>query len=492
MADNMIIMWTVSAIIGVVLLIVKAKIDPVIALILVTMYLGLVGGLGLAGTMESIADGFGSVMQKVGILIGIGVLLGSLMQATGTLERLVMAILSVIHRSRLPYAFALAHSTLLPSIYTDVQLILTAPLAKSAATHMKKGAIAHMGAAISVGIIAGNVFVVPGLAVMTVAGILDVSLSTMLLYGIWVGPLTAVISTFLFGLALRAGLWKVDTDELASVVVKPATEEGDVAQEEEKLIDARAGGVRRNDLRGLRERGVEVDADQRSTDRRRRVPTRSGPLFLYLLPVLVPIFLIGGSAIVGVTGVESGILDFLGNPIFALFVGLLGAYGLAWQSIGRTKTANAMEKGFATSGQILLLTGVGGSLGTVIANTALADTLSGMFSAESGMSVLLAIGLTWTITMILHVTIGSVNVAAVTAAGILAPVMGTLGVSPAIIVLALGSGAMFALTVNSNYFWMFQSILGLTTKGSLKAATLATCIGSVVSLVIISVLGLVA
>jgi H+/gluconate symporter-like permease len=320
---------------------------------------------------------------------------------------------------------------------------------------MKKGAIAHMGAAISVGIIAGNVFVVPGLAVMTVAGVLDVSLSTMLLYGIWVGPLTAILTTFIFGLALRAGLWRPDSDEIGALH-RPTDDEA-------------------------------ITDDPQPTDSK---PARSGPLLVYLLPVLVPLLLIGSAAISKAAGVESSVLDFIGHPIFALFVGLLGAYLLAWRSIGRRETALSLEKGFGTSGQILLLTGVGGSLGAVIGQTSLAETLAGMFSAEHGMPMLLAIGLTWIITVILHVTIGSVNVSAVTAAGILAPVMGSMGVEPAVIVLALGSGAMFALTVNSNYFWMFQSILGMTTKGSLKAATLATAIGSVVSLVIITVLAL--
>lgn len=312
-----------------------------------------------------------------------------------------------------------------------------------------------MGAAISVGIIAGNVFVVPGIAVMTVAGVLDVSLSTMLLYGIWVGPLTAILSTFVFGLALRWGLWKPDSDELG-ILHQPAVDEDTVAQEESS----------------------------------EREPRRSGPLVVYLLPVLIPLLLIGGVAISKTMGVKSDVLDFIGNPILALFVGLLGAYLLAWRLIGRNKTAKALEKGFATSGQILLLTGVGGSLGTVIGKTSLPETLAGMFSAERGMSLVIAIGVTWLITAILHVAIGSVNVSAVTAAGIIAPVLGSIGVSPAIIVLALGSGAMFALTVNSNYFWMFQSLLGMTTKGSLKAATLATAIGSVVSLIIIIVLAL--
>ena len=54
-----------------------------------------------------------------------------------------------------------------------------------------------------------------------------------------------------------------------------------------------------------------------------------------------------------------------------------------------------------------------------------------------------------------------------------------------------GSGALFALQVNSNFFWMFQTLLGVTTQGALKALTLVTAMASVVSLLLILALYLV-
>lgn len=87
----------------------------------------------------------------------------------------------------------------------------------------------------------------------------------------------------------------------------------------------------------------------------------------------------------------------------------------------------------------------------------------------------------------MHLAIGSILVAAITAAGIL----DGLEVPAVIMALAIGSGVLFALQVNSNFFWMFQSLLGVSTQGALKALTLVTALASVASLVLIPPLSLV-
>ncbi len=69
--------------------------------------------------------------------------------------------------------------------------------------------------------------------------------------------------------------------------------------------------------------------------------------------------------------------------------------------------------------------------------------------------------------------------------------MGSIDVPTVILVLAIGSGALFALQVNSNFFWMFQTLLGVSTQGALKALTLVTAMASVVSLLLILALSLV-
>ena len=79
--------------------------------------------------------------------------------------------------------------------------------------------------------------------------------------------------------------------------------------------------------------------------------------------------------------------------------------------------------------------------------------------------MILSILLAWFIAAVLHLAIGSVSVAAITAAGIIAPILDSLDVSPVVIGLAIASGAMFALQVNSNFFWMFKALLGPLDQG---------------------------
>jgi gluconate:H+ symporter, GntP family len=127
----------------------------------------------------------------------------------------------------------------------------------------------------------------------------------------------------------------------------------------------------------------------------------------------------------------------------------------------------------------------------VIEATGMGDVLAGLFTAQ-GAAVITSILLAWFIAAVLHLAIGSVSVAAIAAAGIIVPVLGSTGVAPIAIGLAIASGAMFALQVNSNFFWMFRSLLGLTTQGALKSMTMVTSIGSVVSLPLVIVIGLLA
>ena len=178
--------------------------------------------------------------------------------------------------------------------------------------------------------------------------------------------------------------------------------------------------------------------------------------------------------------------------MLALFLGLVGAYLLCRRTLGSARTDTAMNEGFHTTGAILLITGIGGSLGAVIGETGLDAILAGLFIADAGAPVVLSILLAWVIAAVLHLAIGSVSVAAIAAAGIIGPVLGSIDVAPIVIGLAIASGAMFALQVNSNFFWMYKSLLGLSTQGTFKTLTMGTSIASVVSLPMVMAVALIA
>ncbi|HEX5700273.1 MAG TPA: hypothetical protein VFX77_06465 [Rubrobacter sp.] len=483
MSDTLIVLHTAIAIVAIVLLIIVGKVDPVISLVIGTLYLGVAAGLGFADTIGTLVQGFGDIMAEVGLLIGFGVLMGSLLTAMGALQKLVELLVRILGPRRLPYAFSAALSSIFPAIYVDVQLVLASPLARSAAPRIGRNGLALMAGTLTAGILVGYVFVVPGLGTVAIAGLLDVPLGTMLIYGTLIGPPTAVLTTFIYSRVLRYGLWNEAKDEAHFEDMPEETLAASEEVREEGPAVTRPEG----------DPSVSEDAKQGTPDatEERQIAQRTPPLYVSLLPILVALLLIAFGAIAEAIGLEAPVIAFLGDPVFALFLGLLGAYVLAWRTMGNEQAEEAMHKGFNATGQILLITGIGGSLGAVIGETGLDKILGGFFSAEAGTPELVTLLLAWFIAAVLHLAIGSISVAAITAAGILAPILGNIEVPTVLLGLAIGSGALFALQVNSNFFWMFETLLGLTTQGTLKSLTLVTSMASVVSLLLILALSLV-
>ena len=447
----MVVLHTVIAIAVIVALIIWMKVDPVISLIVGSLYLGLATGVGFAGTITAITSGFAEIMGEVGLLIGFGVLIGAMLHAIGAFRKMVTMLVGGVGAHRLPYALTAAMATIFPSIYVDVQVVLASPVARSTAPFIGRTGLPHMAGALGTGIFAGYVFVIPGLAAVSIAGLLDIPLGTWLLYGLVLGPLTAIVTTVLFRLLLRGRYWNPAKDE--------DVDEAMIEQETTQLVK-----------------------DDSATP----------ALFVCLLPILVPLVLIAFGAFAELLQFSNAFIEFLGDANFALFVGFVGAYVLCRRTLGSDGTDTAMGEGFHTTGAILLITGIGGSLGAVISETGLDVILADLFSADESAPVILSISLAWLIAAVLHLAIGSVSVAAITAAGIIGPVLGSLEVAPIVIGLAIASGAMFALQVNSNFFWMYKSLLGLSTQGTFKTLTMVTSIASVVSLPMVMAVALVA
>lgn len=476
----MVAVHTLIAIVVVVLLIIRFKVDPVISLVLGSLYLGIATGVGLGGTIEAITTGFGEIMIEVGLLIGFGVLIGALMQSTGAFTRLVRLLVNTVGAERLPYSMAALLSLVMPSIYVDVQVVLAAPVARSAAPSIGKHGLPLMASALGTGIFSGYVFVIPGLAALSVTGLMGISLGKWLFFGLVLGPATALVTTFIMRLVLRTNYWKPDSDENAAAQAEFA---------EARAVAAEASGGSAGTGSTGSAGGSAGASGPGSDDKGSKADQL--PLLVLFLPILVPLVLIALGAFADLFEFSNSIIAFLGDANIALFIGLLGAYILTRMTTGNEATSESMQSGFGTTGEILLITGVGGSLGAVIGASGLDSVLENLFTANENMPTVAIVVLAWFVAALLHLAIGSVSVAAIAAAGIIAPVLGVVAVNPIVMGLAIASGAMFALQVNSNFFWMFKSLLGLTTKGALKTMTVSTAISSLVSLPVVIILAMV-
>ena len=174
------------------------------------------------------------------------------------------------------------------------------------------------------------------------------------------------------------------------------------------------------------------------------------------------------------------------DPVVALFLGASVAYALAGRVRSKDEIGGAIGHGLTQCGPILVLSGISGSLGFVIEASGMADLLGNAFSTGFLPPLLLV----WLVGAILHIALGSITVAGITAAGILAPIAGSLDTPVVLVALAAGSGALFVPHVSSNFFWMFQSLLGFTTRGTVKTHSVPMTLASVISLPIVLLISL--
>jgi H+/gluconate symporter-like permease len=474
---------TGAAVLAVVVLIIRFKINPAVALVLGSAYLGLTAGLGTEKTVETIATGFGDIMAEVGLLIAFGVLTGVMLQETGAIERLVRALIRVFGVNRMPYALSLTIATALQSIYLDVLLVISAPLARTAAAKMDKKGTARMATALAIGGECGIVLMVPGVGALALAGLLGVPLGKMLLFGLVLVIPTVTIAVAVMFFLFDRGWWNSERDEqpypaddrpAGDAQVRSGDGQPDAGDAELSDGDGASGAAGKPAGSG----GVAVAAPART-----RPDT---PLPLLMAPLLTALLLIAVGAVLDVAEIHNPVIEFLATPVIALLIGLVGTSIVGRRSVGIDRIQRCITTGFQESGQILVLTGVGGSLAATITATGVGDILGDYFTASTAAPLLMV----WAIAAVLHIAVGSVTLSAITAAGILAPVAPALGIDPVLIALAAGAGSLFAVHVTSNTFWLLQSLMGQTTRGALKTCSVGVSVASVVAIVLIMPLSL--
>ena len=468
MSDTAVVVNTAVAIVAVVVMIVRFKLNPVVALVVGSAYLGLAVGLGVEATITAITGGFGEIMADVGLLIAFGVLMGAILQQTGAFQRLVELLLRLFGPKRMPYALSLTIATALQSIFLDVLLVMSAPLARNLAKRIGKNGLPRIATAMAISLECGIVMMVPGVASLALAGLLDVPLGKMLLFGFCLIIPTVMISVAIMSFLFNHGWWDADRDESPFLGDEP---DGDAPTPQNPA----AGST---DTTGT----TASTAGAGSVAVKSPAPTRAHTsLLLLFAPMLTALLLIATGAILDAADIHNPIIGFLSSPVIALLIGLIGTSFVGRYALGAEQIQKAFATGFKESGQILILTGVGGSLAATIKAAGLGDILGEYFTANTAAPLLVV----WVIAAALHIAVGSVTISAITSAGILAPVVPLLGLDPVLVALAAGAGSLFAVHVTSNTFWLLQSLLGQSTRGALKTVTVGVSVASVVAILLI-------
>jgi H+/gluconate symporter-like permease len=417
--------------------------SPMIALVLGSIFMGLACGLGVENTAERIATGFGELMAGIGLSIGFGIIIGRLLVDCGGAHALASAIVRRVPRGLVFYGIGLAAFLFSIPVFFDVTFVILVPLAVALSAELRKPLPYAIGAMV-IGAATAHTLVPPTPNPLAAASILGFDLGVMVIAGLLVGLPAALVAMKVYFVLLDRGLWNAKRDEAAEGVPPP-------------LSDAPTQ------------------------------PVRLPPAGLALVPIVTPIVLILLGTVWSAASNDPPprLVLFLGNKVFAMFLGAVAAHLVAYYTLTRRDQETSVAHAMGSAGVVLLVTGAGGSFGAVIKATGIGDVLADGIAGTSN-SALVGVLATYAIAAVFRVSQGSGTVASITTMTIIAgaDLAARIGLHPVWLALAALSGGISIGHVNDSGFWVTTRLSGLTVSGGFKTYTLGEFVVSVLVLAI--------
>ncbi len=418
----------------------KFKMNAFIVLILVSFFYGILVGMPLADIITAIRNGFGGTLGYIGIVIVAGTIIGTILEKTGAALAMTNSILKLVGKERSPLAMSIAGYIVSIPVFCDSGFVILTPLNKSLAKESGKS-MTVMAVALSTGLYVTHCLVPPTPGPIAAAGILNADLGMVIGLGL-LAAIPGMIAGYLWAI-LFAKRYYIEPQ------VDPVYEE--LQKQREKLPSA----------------------------------------FLSFLPIVIPIILILLKSVASYPtkpfgdGAAKTFFNFIGDPVTALILGVFLALFLVGKSDLGEAVSDWMGEGVKNAALILAITGAGGAFGKILAESPMTTFIG---ESMSGMS--LGIFLPFLIAAAIKTAQGSSTVSIITTASIMSPLIVSLGLNPALTVLAIGSGAMTVSHANDSYFWVVSQFSDMEPDIAYKAYTSSTLVLGLVSIISVFVLSL--
>ncbi|MFF0623314.1 GntP family permease [Streptomyces sp. NPDC004296] len=458
-------------------LIMKVRLQPFVALLGVSIAVGLAAGLSvteLFGTVQKsdavsmIETGMGGILGHVAIIIGLGTMLGAILEVSGGAEVLSARLLALFGERRAPLAMGLTGLIFGIPVFFDVGIFVLAPLVYAAARKSGKSIVLYAMPLLA-GLSMTHAFLPPHPGPVAAAGLFKVDLGWVILMGVVCG-VPAVLAAWGYAAWIGKRLFVPVPQDMAE-----AAEEARAAVAAEQ---AAHGGPSCPEPAGGPGGGAP-----------RERPVALGTVLAIIGTPLVLILLATFSSVALAPSAGRSVVEFFGHPFVALTLALLLAYYLL--GVRRGWSRKSLEAVSTSSlkpiGNILLVVGAGGIFGAVLKGSGVATALSDTFH-HVGLPVIV---LAYLLSLVLRVAQGSATVAIVTTAGIVLPLVEAQGLSQAhlaLVIMAISAGSIFASHVNDGGFWMVGKYFGISERDTLKSWTV---LESVLSLAGFAMAGLV-
>lgn len=435
-----------------VFLVLRTRVHALIAMLIAASIAGISGGLSAVQTVDTITKGFGSTLGSIGIVIGLGVMMGRVLEVSGAAEQIAYSFIKWLGKKREEWALAITGYIVSIPIFVDSAFVILYPLVKALAQKGQRNLLT-LGVALAGGLIITHHAVPPTPGPLGVAGIFGVDIGAMMLAGLTLAVPCVV------GIVLYARwLGKKYPD------FQPA-------MEDEAPQDLRAAHDNY-----LAEKGSKA------------LPG----LTLSLLPIVTPIALIFINSVNGMLAKLdgfSGLTDslwgqtfaFLGSPVIALAISVLLAVSTLMPKVDKQQTLERLEEGLQSAGIILLVTGAGGALGAVLRESGTGNLLAQHVASLPLSPVLIP----FFIATLVRLIQGSGTVAMITAASISAPIVSQLpGINMLAAAQAATMGALFFSYFNDSMFWVVNRMMGIKdVKQQIMVWSVPTTIAWAISLV---------
>ena len=478
----------------IIFLVLRTRIDAFVALLLAALVTGFVAGSPALETITSMTTGFGNTLASIGIVIGLGVAIGKILEVSGAADALAKTFVRLLGRGREHWAMAGTGAVVSIPVFCDSGYVIMNPLARSIARRLK-GRYVTLALALGCGMTLTHHLVPPTPGPLGVAGILGADLGGLILAGL-------VFAIILLPIVVLYAAWigpKLEgelSDEMREQVYGAAAVHGGTRSH--GTATATATGTATATTTTTEDRPDTPVADEPPVHQLGEPPAGGKPhtisFGLAALPLLVPLLLIVLNTVAAAIDRNSQnalgpedeytpsawaeVLAFIGNPVVALIIGIvLAVYVLLPRWTPRKQVHSWMAEAAASAGLIILITGAGGALGQVLRDSGVGDALADAIAGLSLPGVLVP----FIIASLVRVAQGSGTVAMITAASVSAPLVDGLGLSALAAALACCAGSMVFSYFNDSYFWVVTRFTGLEGTAALRGwsgITTAVWLGS--------------
>ncbi|RAX49957.1 GntP family permease [Arthrobacter sp. AQ5-05] len=456
MTDELVMNWTlgtpallsiaVGAILLLLLFIIKWRIHAFVALVVISLLTAVATGLPVASVIPTLTGGFGGTLASVALLVGLGAMLGRMLETSGGAEVLTNALINKFGEKRAPLALSIASLLFGFPIFFDAGLVVMLPIIFTVARRLGGSFLGYaFPAATAFSVM--HIFVPPHPGPVAASGLLEANVGLVLLLGLVVALPTWYFAGHLYG--------------------KYVGRKFNIA-----IPDILAGSK-------------QEQHDFASTPKLGTVVT------LLLLPLVLIFMNTGLNTLASAGIVDKGaqwvqILRLVGEtPIALLITVLLAMYLLGYkQNKDKTLVETVVDSALGPVCSIILITGAGGMFGAVLRASGIGDAVADSLDAL-GLPIIVA---GFIIAAVVRVAQGSATVALTTAAAIIQPVVvGNADLNQievVAIVLALAAGSVFAGHVNDSGFWLVSRFFGMDVKTTLKVWTVGQALVGVIGFAI--------